>query len=117
MTGTGSARSAPFLITRRVPDCSATKMRPSGAKAIAVGLASPPATIVSLKPAGSVAAVCALEPPATKTDITAVTTRIHRALPIVLPVPPRRLAKQPWRINTGTQRRSPTPALRLSGGA
>src|SRR6266403_6158077 len=53
----GVASSAPFLTTRSWPPCRHTKMRPSGAKSIAVGLESPPAICVSEKPAGKVAAV------------------------------------------------------------
>ena len=52
----GVASSWLFLMTRSAPPCWATKSRPSGAKAIAVGLESPVAMRVSEKPAGSVAA-------------------------------------------------------------
>jgi hypothetical protein len=37
----GVGRSPPFLITRSVPPCSQTKIRPSGASAIAVGFVNP----------------------------------------------------------------------------
>ena len=50
----GVASKAPFLITLNAPDCEQTNIRPSGA--IAVGEAIPLATVVSIKPDGSVAA-------------------------------------------------------------
>src|SRR5688572_30958728 len=53
MNGVGNR--APFLMTRSAPPCWQTKMRPSGAIAIAVGLDSPEIA-VSVKFAGSVAA-------------------------------------------------------------
>src|SRR5438477_10195939 len=52
----GVANKAPFLITRNAPDCEQINIRPSGAIAIAVGEAIPLATVVSIKPDGSVAA-------------------------------------------------------------
>src|SRR5436305_2446694 len=52
----GVASKTPFLITRNAPDCEQTNIRPSGAIAIAVGEAIPLATVVSIKPDGSVAA-------------------------------------------------------------
>jgi hypothetical protein len=52
----GVASSAPFLMTRSAPACWHTKMRPSGAMAIAVGDERPLATTLSLNPAGTVAA-------------------------------------------------------------
>src|SRR6185295_8711339 len=52
----GVAKRVPFLITRRLPPCSQTKMRPSGAKAIAVGLVKPEATNESVNPGGTEAA-------------------------------------------------------------
>ena len=55
-SGTACDSSAPFLMTRSAPPCCETNRRPSGAKAIAVGLASPVATRVSAKPVGNVAA-------------------------------------------------------------
>ena len=60
----GVDRSVPFLITRRAPPCWQTNSRPSGAKAIAVGLLMPLATTDSLNPAGSVAAEAATQPAA-----------------------------------------------------
>src|SRR5215213_11377092 len=51
----GVGSKAPFLITRNVPRCSQTKMRPSGARAIAVGSVRPAATSESVKPDGTVA--------------------------------------------------------------
>ena len=52
----GVAKRVPFLITRRLPPCSQTKIRPSGAKAIAVGLVKPEATNESVNPGGTEAA-------------------------------------------------------------
>jgi hypothetical protein len=52
MNGVGS--NAPFLITRSEPFCCATKILPSGAKAITVGLLMPLATATRLNPAGKV---------------------------------------------------------------
>jgi hypothetical protein len=52
----GVGRSAPFLMTRSWPPCRQTNSRPSGAKAMAVGLLRPVATRVSVKPEGRVAA-------------------------------------------------------------
>src|SRR5437660_6415399 len=46
-----------FLITRSCPPCWQTNNLPSGANSIAVGLDKPVATCVSVKPAGSVAAL------------------------------------------------------------
>jgi hypothetical protein len=47
----GVASRLAFLITRSVPLCSATKIRlPPGAKAMAVGLVSPAAESLSMKP-------------------------------------------------------------------
>src|SRR6185312_2147355 len=56
----GVANKAPFLTTRSCPVCWQTNKRPSGAKAIAVGLLSPVANVDSAKPEGSVAAVTRL---------------------------------------------------------
>ncbi len=47
--------SASFLITRTLPSCSVSSMRPSGTSAIAVGLVSPVATLLSSRPLGTVA--------------------------------------------------------------
>ena len=52
----GEASKTPFFITLNAPDCEQTNIRPSGAIAIAVGEAIPLATVVSIKPDGSVAA-------------------------------------------------------------
>jgi hypothetical protein len=53
----GVASSAPFLTTRSVPPCSATKSRPSGACANAVALARPVIhASLRVKPAGCVTA-------------------------------------------------------------
>src|SRR5947207_2915191 len=41
---------------RTLPPCSSTKMRPSGARVIAVGALRPPETTVSVNPGGTVAA-------------------------------------------------------------
>ena len=70
----GVASSASFLITRRLPVCSATKIRPSGAIAIAVGLDMPLAIVVSVNPAGRVAAAVA------RGDGTASTTSASIAI-------------------------------------
>src|ERR1043165_4991223 len=51
----GAGNRTPFLITRSDPFCSQTNTRPSGAMSIAVGFKIP-ATLVSVKPAGNVAA-------------------------------------------------------------
>jgi hypothetical protein len=51
----GVVSKIPFLITLNAPVCEQTNMRPSGAIAIATGDAIPLATVVSIKPAGSVA--------------------------------------------------------------
>src|SRR5581483_1661613 len=51
----GVGSNAPFWTTRKVPPCSLTNNRPSGANAIAVG-AFRPGIVVSLNPGGSVAA-------------------------------------------------------------
>ena len=51
----GVASNAPFLITRSVPPCSATKRRPSGAWAKAVALLRPVAQAsLRVKPLGCV---------------------------------------------------------------
>src|SRR5258705_10382264 len=52
----GVGSKAPFLKTRNCPPCWQTKRRPSGAKAMAVGLVKPLANCVSMKLVGSVAA-------------------------------------------------------------
>src|SRR5215510_9420433 len=52
----GVASRTPFLMRRKVPPCSQTKIRPSGANAIAGGLVKPPATSESVNPGGTVAA-------------------------------------------------------------
>ena len=52
----GEASKTPFFITLNAPDCEQTNIRPSGVIAIAVGEAIPLATVVSIKPDGSVAA-------------------------------------------------------------
>ena len=52
----GEASKTPFFITLNAPDCEQINIRPSGAIAIAVGEAIPLATVVSIKPDGSVAA-------------------------------------------------------------
>ena len=52
----GVGSRTPFLITRNAPPCWQTKMRPSGARAMAVGLFRPPATTESVNPGGTVAA-------------------------------------------------------------
>lgn len=57
----GVASSALFFTTRSAPFCWQTKIRPSGAMAIAVGVTSPEAMVVSLKPAGSVAALMVVQ--------------------------------------------------------
>ena len=44
------------MMTRRCPLCSQTKIRPSGARAMAVGLVMPAVIRVSAKPVGKVAA-------------------------------------------------------------
>src|SRR5688500_2169773 len=79
----GVGSSAPFLMTRKRPPCSQTKMRPSGAIAIAVGLAIPE-MIVSVKPAGSVAALATLPGGHTHSTSRAIKkTRRGRALAAV----------------------------------
>ena len=51
----GVASSAPFLITRKAPPCSATNMRPSGAWANAVALFRPVTQLsLRVKPLGCV---------------------------------------------------------------
>src|SRR6185369_18066810 len=69
----GVGSSAPFLMTRNAPPCWQTKIRPSGASAIAVGFVKPPATTASVNPDGTVAAlvICVL------VDVIASTTT-HR---------------------------------------
>ena len=70
-----------FLITRSRPPCSHTNRRPSGAKAMAVGLARPLATVVSVNPDGNVAAatgVGAATPSATTRQATYANTRTQR---------------------------------------
>src|SRR5258705_4921051 len=52
----GVGSKAPFFTTRNCPPCWQTKRRPSGAKAMAVGLLRPLANCVSVKSAGRVAA-------------------------------------------------------------
>src|SRR5262245_47612112 len=52
----GVASKTPFLMMRKVPPCSQTKIRPSGANAIAVALFKPLATSESVNPGGTVAA-------------------------------------------------------------
>jgi hypothetical protein len=51
----GVARRAPFFTTRRLPPWRHTNKRPSGAIAMAVGLASVPVRLASVKPEGKVA--------------------------------------------------------------
>src|SRR6185295_12851478 len=69
----GVGNKAPFLMTRNAPPCWQTKIRPSGARAIAVGLDNPPATKLSVNPAGTVAALVIR----VLVDVTATTTT-HR---------------------------------------
>ena len=52
----GVERSTPFSITRIVPLCSQTSMRPSGSNAMRVTLVMPVATCVTVKPSGTSAA-------------------------------------------------------------
>src|SRR5213593_4418469 len=66
----GVASRTPFLITRRVPPCSQTKIRPSGARAMAVGLLRPAATGESVNPGGTVAAYVILTLLDVNTDVT-----------------------------------------------
>src|SRR5687767_8222555 len=54
MSTNGEDRSWPFLTTRSSPDCWATKIRPSGATAIAVGSSTSSVTSDSANPDGSV---------------------------------------------------------------
>src|SRR6185436_9101831 len=75
----GVARTAPFLITRNSPVCWHTKSRPSGANAIAVGALNP-VMMVSVKPAGSVAALIAGGRTASASDST---TRSHHVCEIL----------------------------------
>src|SRR5689334_4806438 len=73
----GVGNSAPFLITRNRPLCSQTKMRPSGASSIAVGLLIP-VIVVSVKFAGSVAAGVEQKAPDSKKQtarVNALTTK------------------------------------------
>src|ERR1044072_3813371 len=53
----GVGSSAPFLMTPNAPPCWQTKIRPSGARAMAVGVDKPPATTESVNPDGTVAAL------------------------------------------------------------
>src|SRR4030095_4618780 len=74
----GVESNTPFLMTLRVPPCSHTKMRPSGASAIAVGFVNPPVTIESVNPLGTVAALAKLSSAA----ITAMVTACAKAIAV-----------------------------------
>ena len=76
----GLGSSAPCLITRSEPPCWATKIRPSGATASAVGLVSP-AVVTSTKPGGSVEAPAPCDAAATS---AAPTSRMRVRSIIVL---------------------------------
>ena len=72
----GVANKAPFFITRSWPVCCATKILPSGAKAITVGLLIPLATSTWLKFAGN---VCEIVEKVLRTNKTAVINFLNPA--------------------------------------
>src|SRR5258705_12048024 len=84
----GVGSKAPFFTTRNCPPCWQTKRRPSGAKAIAVGLVRPLANGASVKLAGNVAAPTgdARVKPARSIALASQPerTKLHEALAVVI---------------------------------